>query len=90
MGWGEYAVEGEHLLPAQIERWAVMIREHGLAEAAIPLLDVLQLWGFVGGQILWMLTPFFGKEMLAPFAEALEEPEALQQLQRYLREGEVQ
>ena len=83
-------MEYEHLPSKQIELWATAIQERGLADLAIPILDVLQIWGFVGGQILWMLAPFVGEKALAPFAEALEEPETLRQLQRYLREGEVQ
>jgi hypothetical protein len=39
--------------------------------------------------MLWMLAPFFG-ENLALFAEALEQPETLRQLEDYLRAGEVQ
>ncbi|HOU14711.1 MAG TPA: hypothetical protein PKZ84_16520 [Anaerolineae bacterium] len=83
-------MEYEHVPPTQIERWAAAIQERGLADVAIPLLDVLQIWGFVGGQVLWMLAPFVGKQTLAPFAEALEEPETLRRLQRCLREAEVQ
>ena len=83
-------MEYEHVPPTQIDRWTAAIQARGLADVAIPLLDVLQIWGFVGGQILWMLAPFVGKHTLAPFAEALEEPETLRQLQCRLREGEVQ
>lgn len=83
-------MEYEHVPPTQIERWAAAIQERGLADVAIPLLDVLQIWGFVGGQVLWMLAPFVGKQTLAPFAAALEEPETLRRLQRCLREAEVQ
>lgn len=83
-------MEYESMPSKQIEQWAAAIQARGLADLAIPFLDVLQIWGFVGGQILWMLAPFVGENTLAPFAEALEEPETLRELQRYLREGEVQ
>ncbi|MFN2108255.1 MAG: hypothetical protein ACK2UI_01215 [Anaerolineae bacterium] len=82
-------MEYEHVPPEQIERWATAIRERGLADVALPFLSVLQVWGFVGGQMLWMLAPFFG-ESLASFAEALEQPETLRQLGDNLRAGEVQ
>lgn len=82
-------MEYERASSIQIEQWAAAIHTRGLADVAIPLLDVLQIWGFVGGQILWMLAPFFG-ERLAPLAEALEQPETLRQLQDSLRAGEVQ
>lgn len=82
-------MEYEHIPPEKIARWATAIRERGLADMALPFLNVLQMWGFVGGQMLWMLAPFFG-ESLAPFAEALEQPETLRQLEDNLRAGEVQ
>ena len=56
---------------AEIERWASSLRERGLENLAIPLLDVLQVWGFVGANLLWMLVPFLG-ERVTQFAEALE------------------
>jgi hypothetical protein len=74
---------------AKVKLWAVALRERGLADLAVPLLDVLQVWGFVGGQFLWMLAPFLGEEAVAPFAEALEQPETLRRLQQYLIEGEA-
>lgn len=82
-------MEYDHILSDRIARWATVIRERGLVDVALPVLDVLQVWGFVGGQLLWMLAPFFG-ERLAPFAEALEQPETLRYLQDNLRAGEVQ
>jgi len=69
--------------------WAAAIRNRGLVELVVPLLDVLQVWGFVGGQLLWMLTPFFGERALTPLAEAIEQPETIQQFQQYLSEGEA-
>ena len=82
-------MEYEHVPSERIARWATAIRERGLADVALPFLNVLQVWGFAGGQMLWMLAPFFG-EGLAPFAEALEQPETLRQLEDFLRAGEVQ
>lgn len=82
-------MEYERVPSEQVARWAAAIRERGLTDVAIPFLDVLQVWGFVGGQMLWMLAPFFG-DSLAPFAEALEQPEMLRQLEDNLRAGEVQ
>jgi len=82
-------MEYEPVHPEQIAQWANAIRERGLADVALPFLNVLQMWGFVGGQMLWMLAPFFG-ESLASFAEALEQPETLRQLENNLRAGEVQ
>jgi hypothetical protein len=50
---------------------------------------VVAVWGFVGGQLLWMLAPFFRRGSLAPIAEALESPEAVNQLRAYVVEGDV-
>ncbi|MBN1873326.1 MAG: hypothetical protein JXA33_03780 [Anaerolineae bacterium] len=82
-------MEDKRVPSAQLARWVTAIREYGLVDVALPFLDVLQVWGFVGGQVLWMLAPFFG-ERLAPLAEALEQPEILRQLEDDLRAGEVQ
>ncbi len=77
-------------LPVEkMQHWATVIRERGLVDFVIPLLDVLPMWGFVGGQILWMVAPFFGESAIAPIAEALEQPEMIRQFQRYLLEGEA-
>ena len=70
-----------------IQRWAVQVRASGWVDLAIPLLDVLQVWGFVGAQVMWMMTPLLGTK-LARFAEALEQPETLQHLQQCLMDGD--
>jgi len=70
-----------------LKRWADVLRERGLEDLGILLIKGAQVWGFVGGQVLWMLTPFLGKMALTPLAEALETPEALNELQVYLLEG---
>ena len=80
----------EHLSTTTIKQWAQFIQERKLSAIAIPMLDILQVWGFVGEQFLWMLTPFLGEQKLAPYVQALERPENLQQLQRYLIERDEQ
>ncbi|MBN1246302.1 MAG: hypothetical protein JXC32_01530 [Anaerolineae bacterium] len=44
----------------------------------------LQMWGFVGGQILWMVAPFLGEDLaegsIASMARALEDPQTLDAL----------
>ena len=81
-------METRRPLPAELKRWAHLLQERGLASIAVPVLDVLQLWGFVGGQLLWMLEPFGAKGRFASLAEALEQPETLQLLRQYLAEGD--
>ena len=68
----------------KLTHWANQLEARGLTPIAIPLLDVLQVWGFVGGQLLWMLAPLFGQSSLASLAEILEEPEMLGELQAQL------
>ena len=80
----------EDSLNPEVLLWAESLERRGLAEWLIPLLDVLQVWGFVAGQFLWMLTPFLGWRSLTVVAEALEEPETLRRLQQRLIEGETQ
>lgn len=67
----------------QLQRWAAALHQRGLTGLAIPLLDLLKLWGFVGGQLLWMLSPFLGNDATT-VATALEQPETLQRLQDHL------
>jgi len=74
---------------AVLKRWADILRERGLEDLGVLAIKGLQVWGFVGGQILWMLAPLLGKATLAPLAEALENPETLESLQAYLIEGKV-
>ena len=73
----------------KLQQWATAIRERGLVDVVIPVLDVLQMWGFVGGQLLWMIAPFVGEEKLSPLAEALESPDAWLAFRQYLSEGEA-
>ncbi len=77
----------ERSLDAEISRWAALLKRYGLAEFAVPWLDVLRIWGFVGAQALWMLAPFSASDTLTTLALALERPEVLQALQRRLLEG---
>ncbi len=71
-----------------LERWARALQQRGLANVAVFALDILQVWGFVGGQLLWMLDPFWGNDQLGTLAEVLEQPEALRNLQAYLLEDQ--
>lgn len=81
-------MDSEGLTSVNLDQWAQTLASRGLADLAVPLLDVLQVWGFLGGQLLWMLAPFFGEQRLAPLATVLEQPEMLRQLQQHLLEGE--
>lgn len=82
-------MENEYALSVKLQQWATVIQKRGLVDVVTPFLDVLQAWGFVGGQMLWMIAPFVGEEKLAPFAEALERPEAFRAFRQYLNEGEA-
>jgi hypothetical protein len=72
-----------------LERWATALQRRGLANIAVMALDVLQVWGFVGGQLLWMLEPFCGNNTLTTLAETLEQPEVLRALQAFLLKEQV-
>lgn len=79
-------MERDAHLPVTLMRWADHLRSRGLGDVAGVAVDLLRAWGFVGSQILWMVTPLFGAETLAPVAEGLENPEALKALRAYLAE----
>jgi hypothetical protein len=86
----EESLGGGEPLDTKILQLAGTIKEQGLASLVIPLLDVLQVWGFVGSQLLWMAAPLIGGTSTTMLAEIMEEPGALQRLQHYLLEGEPQ
>ncbi len=67
--------------------WFEKLKHRGLGGLALWILDILQVWGFVGGQLLWMVSPFFGEAALAPFAQMLEQPERLDRVRDHLLEG---
>jgi hypothetical protein len=67
--------------------WCEKLRDRGLEDLALWMLDVLQVWGFVGGQLLWMVSPFFDEASLAPLARTLEQPERLESIRDCLLEG---
>lgn len=77
-------MEQRHLPIEKMEHWAEYIKAHNLVDLTSILLNSAGSWGFIGGQILWMLSPFFGGSTLKYLAELLESPEALQELRDYL------
>jgi hypothetical protein len=77
-------VEQKHLSTDELEQWAGFLQAHNLVNLAIILLNSAGAWGFVGGQLLWMLTPFFSEPKLKQLAELLENPEAIRELRDYL------
>ncbi|MGC9467789.1 MAG: hypothetical protein ACP5HS_04310 [Anaerolineae bacterium] len=80
-------LEREAHLPRTMIRWADELRSRGLEDLGLVLVRVLQVWGFVGSQVLWMLSPFLGEATINPVAEALETPETLEQMRAYLTCG---
>ena len=74
-------------LPAPLTRWVDALRERKLDDLAHLSIRVLQVWGYAGGQLLWMLAPFLGEAAVTPLARALEDPEALEILHARIAEG---
>lgn len=72
--------------PSVLIAWSDKLRNRGLGDLALWMLDVLRIWGFAGGQLLWMLAPFVGEETLGPLARTLEQPERLERVRDYLLE----
>ena len=71
-------------LARRIQRW-------GLGGPVSVILDALEPFAFVGGQLLWILQPTLGllvnRERIAEFALMLERPEALRLLRAQLKES---
>ncbi len=70
-------------VPTILIRWVDGLRDRELHALALLLVKGLHVWGFIGGQLLWMIAPFLGEPSVAPLAEALESPEALRRLEAY-------
>ena len=49
--------------------------------------NLLQIWGFAGSQLLWMLAPFVGDAHRDPARRTLEDPQALEALHARITEG---
>jgi hypothetical protein len=77
-------VEHKHLPTDKLERLTAFLQAHNLVDVTVVMLNYASAWGFIGGQILWMLTPFFGESKLNHLAELLENPEAMKELRDYL------
>lgn len=77
-------MEQEHLSTDKLEQLAEFLHAHNLVDITAVLLNYAGAWGFIGGQILWLLTPFFGESKLKHLAEILENPEAMKELRDYL------
>jgi hypothetical protein len=80
-------VAPEHAPPSFLIVSFDKLKDRGLEDLALWILDLLHVWGFVGGQLLWMLSPFFDDASLAPLARTLEQPERLESIRDYLLEG---
>ncbi|MBN2002720.1 MAG: hypothetical protein JXA21_05130 [Anaerolineae bacterium] len=72
-----------------LKKWATTLRERNLIGPALLVLSVLDVWGYVGAQLVWMLSPFVQTDACAELAEVLEDPEALRQFRQYLGEGSL-
>lgn len=81
------AVNSESVLPTPLVRWMEALERRGGAELATLLVRLLQVWGFVGSQLLWMAAPFVGEQTVGPIARVLEDPEALKALKRRTTKG---
>jgi len=80
-------VEREASLPTPLLQWVDALRARKLDDLAHIVIRVLQVWGYAGGQLLWMLAPFLGDATVTPLAQALEDPEVLEALHARIAEG---
>lgn len=60
------------------------LQERGLGNLALILTELMKVWGFVGSQVLWMLSPFLADSTIMSVAAVLESPETLDQVQIHL------
>ena len=60
-----------------LDPWSEMLRDY-VPDAISPLVrELVRIWGFVGSQVLWMVSPFVDSPALTRLAGRLEDPEAV-------------
>ncbi len=72
-----------------LKKLADALRERNLTGPALVALSVLDVLGFAGAQIVWMLMPFVQTDTCAEIARIMEDPNALRQFRQYLVEGSL-
>lgn len=69
-------------------RWIEQVKAHGWGNILSAALDVLEPFGVLSAQALWVLQPalgiFVSREALSGVARALEEPGELERLREQL------
>lgn len=73
------------------EEWIMRARASGWGDFLSAALDVLEPFGVLGAQALWIAQPALGvfvqRETLAMLAQALEEPGGIDALRRRLEDS---
>ncbi len=58
-----------------LEPWIETLHDR-VPDAISPLVsELVRIWGFVGSQVLWMVSPFVDSPALTRLANRLEDPE---------------
>lgn len=58
-----------------LEPWIESLHDRVPAVMSPLLGELVRIWGFVGSQILWMVSPFVSSPSLVQLADLLENPE---------------
>jgi len=85
----EYNMQSADQSGVNLKKLANTLGERNLTGPALMALSVLDVWGFAGAQLVWMLMPFTQADICAEIAEILEDPNALRQFRQYLVEGSL-
>lgn len=71
--------------------WISELRARGWANAALTVLDVLEPFGALGAQLLYVTSPTLGvlgwRNPAEGLAQALETPEGIEQIRRWLQDS---
>jgi hypothetical protein len=79
------------ILPVMMTQgWIQQVRARGLEDVFGTALDVLEPFGPLGAQALWIAQPVLGlfvaRDLLGDLAQALEEPGGVERLRQQLEE----
>lgn len=70
--------------------WVQQVRQRGLSNALGVALDVIEPFGPLGAQLLWVAQPLLGmvvsRDVLDSMAQTLEEPDGIERLRQALED----
>ena len=84
-------VNDRQAIEAHVDRWAELLESSGLSSVALPLIEMVTAFGFLGQQALLAVEPLVREgsdEKIGKTGHLLDDPERWRRLRRRLTRGE--